>query len=154
MKRCHYKKSIKKTKVINLAENEFNYLTSEWQILFSSASKKSNSEYSLTITNGYDSQGRRIACSIPAADCRIEYSYHGLDPQSVQRKTLNGQTLYTHQYLSYDLSGNLLEEDLIDNCRVRLTIIAQNQDRLSAFHSGSAAVQSRGQHHPSANAKR
>jgi RHS repeat-associated protein len=75
-----------------------------------------------SMENSFDGQGRRIACSIPAANCQIDYSYHGLDPQSVQRKTINGQTLYTHHYSSYDLSGNLLEEELIDGSRVRFTI--------------------------------
>jgi hypothetical protein len=52
--------------------------------------------------------------------CRI--SDHGLDLQSVQRKTIQGQTLYTHRYSSYDLSGNLMEEELIDGSCMRLTI--------------------------------
>jgi len=36
-----------------------------------------------------------------------------VDLQSVIRKTLEGVALYTHRYTAYDLSGNLLEEELI-----------------------------------------
>ena len=95
-----------------------------------------------SMENGYDSQGRRTLCSIPSANCRIEYSYHGLDPQSVQRKTFNGQTLYSHRYSSYDLSGNLLEEELIDGSRVRLTIdLLSRKTKIDSPHFTQEAVQ-------------
>ncbi|MBF8263371.1 MAG: hypothetical protein HW387_1036 [Parachlamydiales bacterium] len=95
-----------------------------------------------SLENTYDLQGRRISCSIPAANCRIEHSYHGLDPQNVQRKTFDGQALYTHHYSSYDLSGNLLEEELIDNSRVRLTIDPlSRKTRIDSPHFIQEAVQ-------------
>ena len=56
--------------------------------------------------------GQRVECFIPTARCRIEYSYNPLDLDSVTRKTAHGEALYSHRYLSYDLSGNLLEEEL------------------------------------------
>jgi len=92
--------------------------------------------------NTYDSQGRRTACSIPAANCRIEFAYHALNPQSVQRKTIQGQTLYTHQYSSYDLSGHLLDEELIDGSRAHFSIDTLSRKiRIDSPHFMQEAVQ-------------
>ncbi|MBF8263646.1 MAG: hypothetical protein HW387_1311 [Parachlamydiales bacterium] len=88
-----------------------------------------------SMENTFDSQGRRIECSIPAANCQIEYAYNALDLQSIQRKTTDGQTFYTHKYLSFDLSGNLLEEELIDGSRARFTIdLLSRKTRIESPH--------------------
>ncbi len=68
-----------------------------------------------TIQNRYNSMGKRIECSCPEADFRIEYSYRGSDMTHIIRKTYTGQELYTHQYLAHDLSGNLLSSLLPNN---------------------------------------
>lgn len=65
------------------------------------------------IGNTFDSAGRRTSCTIPHADCLIEYAYEGHNLSSVSRKTLDGKELYSHQYLKRDLSRHLLEEQLI-----------------------------------------
>ncbi|MDE3045800.1 MAG: RHS repeat-associated core domain-containing protein, partial [Verrucomicrobiota bacterium] len=69
----------------------------------------------LSLANRYDLMGRRFDCRIPAANCTIEYGYNALDLKRVERKTLDGATLYSHDYIFHDLSGNLLEESLIGN---------------------------------------
>jgi RHS repeat-associated protein len=65
------------------------------------------------IENRFNSQGQRIQCCIPQADCLIEYDCNALDLCNVARKTLAGITLYAHSYRSRDLSGNLLQEELL-----------------------------------------
>ncbi len=45
----------------------------------------------------------------------IEYSYDPLYLKSIRRLSSSGEELYTHTYESYDLSGNLLTEQLINN---------------------------------------
>ena len=67
----------------------------------------------LSLYNTY-SQGKRIASSIPAADCDIEYTYIGNNLHTVARKA-GTQTLYTHTYDKYDHSGHPLQEQLIGN---------------------------------------
>ncbi|MBF8262370.1 MAG: hypothetical protein HW387_35 [Parachlamydiales bacterium] len=71
------------------------------------------------LQNTFDQQGRRIACLIPAAHCRIEYGYNALDLKSISRSTLDGQSIYTHRFSSYDTSGHVLEETLIDGSIAR-----------------------------------
>lgn len=66
-----------------------------------------------TIENRYDSSGKRIECTIPIADCLIEYRYQGPNLQKVSRNHLSKALLYEHEYLKHDLSGNILEENLI-----------------------------------------
>ncbi len=72
--------------------------------------------HSLTVYNKYDANGRRVEFSIPRADCVLHYQWKGLDLSSVSRKTMSGNELYTHKYLVYDLSGNVLEEASAMNC--------------------------------------
>lgn len=67
----------------------------------------------LSLDNAYDSSGRRVRCEIPLIDCLIEYGYEGGDLKTVARKTEGGESLFTHTYLDYDLSGHCLEEELI-----------------------------------------
>jgi len=59
------------------------------------------------IQNSYNHMGERLTCSCPEADFLIEYAYLGKDMTHVTRKTIDGRTLYIHQYLAHDLYGNL-----------------------------------------------
>jgi hypothetical protein len=63
----------------------------------------------LRIENTYNLNGQRDTCTIPMANCLIEYGYCGSDMAEVTRKTLFGEKLYSHCYLKRDLSGNLLQ---------------------------------------------
>jgi RHS repeat-associated protein len=65
------------------------------------------------LQSAFDPLGRRISCQIPLANCLIEYGYEGPNLKVVRRKTSAGTPLYAHTYLDYDLSGNLLQEELI-----------------------------------------
>lgn len=65
------------------------------------------------IQTTYNRKGQKESLQIPQADCRIDYTYNPLDLKRIDRKTLSGNLLYSHNYLSYDLTGNLLEENLI-----------------------------------------
>jgi RHS repeat-associated protein len=65
------------------------------------------------IENRYDPAGRRIKCAILKADCAIEYEYNATDLTRVTRKNSQGEELYSHHYLAYDLSGNLFKESSI-----------------------------------------
>ena len=68
-----------------------------------------------TIENTYDQRGRRDTCKISAAGCLITYEYDPVHLKKVTRKTLDGTALYSHSYTKHDLSGNVLEEELIQN---------------------------------------
>lgn len=68
-----------------------------------------------TIENTYDTTGRRTTCQIPAAGCLITYEYDPFHLKKVIRKKLDHTPLYSHTYTSHDLSGNVLEEELIEN---------------------------------------
>ncbi len=65
----------------------------------------------LTIENSYDALGRRTAFTLPDQSS-IEYSYDAFHLSSVTRLNRQRQKRYTHRYTAYDLSGNLLEEEL------------------------------------------
>ncbi len=60
----------------------------------------------LTFRNQYDNQGRRIRLELPD-HTSITYTYDPLYLRAITRPP------YTHTYLDYDLSGNLLSEQLI-----------------------------------------
>ncbi|HEV7736444.1 MAG TPA: hypothetical protein VGO47_03615, partial [Chlamydiales bacterium] len=59
------------------------------------------------VQNSYNDMGQRLTCSCPEADFLIEYAYFGKEMTHVTRKTIDGRTLYTYQYLAHDLCGNL-----------------------------------------------
>src|SRR5690606_37338567 len=63
-------------------------------------------------------RGRRNTCQIPIANCLITYDYEPANLKRVHRKTLDGTTLYSHTYTSRDLSGNVLEQELIQKAGV------------------------------------
>ncbi len=68
-----------------------------------------------TIQNTYDKRGRRDTCAIPRADCLITYEYEPTHLKTVTRRQLDETALYSHTYSSHDLSGNILEQELILN---------------------------------------
>lgn len=68
--------------------------------------------HGLALTNTYDAQGRRIRLTLPSKDL-ISYDYDALFLRSVNRYNASGMLLYTHAYEEYDLSYNLLREQLI-----------------------------------------
>ncbi len=75
-----------------------------------------------SVQNRYDLAGRRVECSIPMANCAIEYAYNSFDLTRVTRKTGMGEELYSHDYLDYDLAGNLLKEKSIHGQEIVYTI--------------------------------
>jgi RHS repeat-associated protein len=74
------------------------------------------------VSSCYDSTGRRSSCEIPAANCLIEYGYNATDLKEVSRKTLDSTTLYSHNHLSHDLSGNLLTARAINGDSVEYSV--------------------------------
>ncbi|HSX37494.1 MAG TPA: RHS repeat-associated core domain-containing protein [Chlamydiales bacterium] len=80
------------------------------------------------IVNTYDNSGRRNTIQIPTADCLIVYEYEPANLRTIYRKKLDGTVVYSHTYTSHDLSGNLLEQDLIQNAgTVQFTIDPLNR---------------------------
>lgn len=63
----------------------------------------------LTLTNKYDDQGRRKRMILPDLSS-IEYTYDDYHLRTINRKDPQNNTTYTHQFLAYDLSSNLLQE--------------------------------------------
>lgn len=58
--------------------------------------------------SSYDLQGRKTLLELPDHSS-ISYEYDALHLRKVSKQK-EGKTLYSHKYLSYDLSGNLLDE--------------------------------------------
>ncbi len=61
-----------------------------------------------TLTSTYDEAGRRTSLKLPTGT--VTYSY---DAKFLRTTTFND---HTHRYTKYDLGGNLLEQELINNC--------------------------------------
>ncbi len=68
----------------------------------------------LTIQYEYDSQNRKIKINYPDSS-KVEYEYEPFYLSVIKRKDSLGNILYTHKFLEYDLSGNLLKEELMGN---------------------------------------
>lgn len=71
--------------------------------------------YGLSFENTYDEQGRRTSLALPDSSM-VAYAYDPLYLRAVTRYGSNQapqNLLYTHQYLSYDLSGNPLNQEMI-----------------------------------------
>ena len=60
-----------------------------------------------SVENRYDTRGRRRFFLLPKADLTIEYEYDALDLKKVLWNGLS------HTYTTHDLSGNLLEANLM-----------------------------------------
>lgn len=69
------------------------------------------------IKNEYDFYGNRTKTYLPDSSY-IEYFYDPINLVKVVRKDNIGQVLYEHEFLDYDLSGNLLKEKLLNNLSV------------------------------------
>jgi RHS repeat-associated protein len=67
-----------------------------------------------SLLNVYDPSGRRIELLLPDRSF-VRYDYNACYLTSVSRYNTIGKELYTHCFNSYDLNGNLLEEELIGN---------------------------------------
>ena len=68
----------------------------------------------LTLQNTYDNQNRRTELTLPDTSI-IHYTWGPLHLKEVTRFAPEKHLLYTHTYTSYDLSGNILEEEHIDS---------------------------------------
>ena len=68
----------------------------------------------LEIEKSYDAFNRLLSISIPDQG-KILYSYDARFLRSVSRASLAGDILYSHQYVGYDLNGNLTWECLSGN---------------------------------------
>lgn len=66
----------------------------------------------LTLQNAYDAMNRRILLTLPDGS-GVSYLYDPLRLREVARVDASGQELYSHHYLTYDLSGHLLQQQLI-----------------------------------------
>ncbi|NGX49086.1 MAG: tRNA nuclease WapA [Candidatus Anoxychlamydiales bacterium] len=74
---------------------------------------KETLENNLTIKNIYDKKGNKIKLILPDQSS-IEYEYDPYHLKKVIRKDSSGFELYRHEYLNYDLDGNILHQSLIN----------------------------------------
>ncbi len=68
----------------------------------------------LVINREYDEQGNRKTLTLPD-NSFVSYSFDGCNIVSIQRHDPSGALAYAHHFRHYDLSGNLLAEEPIDN---------------------------------------
>ncbi|MEI6241846.1 MAG: RHS repeat-associated core domain-containing protein [Chlamydiota bacterium] len=68
----------------------------------------------------YDSYGRCRLFTLPDGS-KIAYLYKGSHITSVQRQRDNGQVLYEHKYLEFDVNGHVSKEELVGNLGVITT---------------------------------
>ena len=66
----------------------------------------------LSISNEYDLLNNKIKTTFQDGSS-VEYKYNPIYLKEIIRKDKNGFELYKHEYLKYDLAGNLLKENLI-----------------------------------------
>ncbi len=88
---------------------------------------------SIMLKNEYDLNGRRTRLVLPDQS-QIDYTYQGMHLASVDRSNPNGELLYSHRYTQYDLSGNLLKQELIGNAGT-MTYEVDQMGRTYAMHS-------------------
>lgn len=67
-----------------------------------------------TLAKTYDSIGRPLLLKLPDHSA-VSYQYEDIFLKAVKRLGKEGDIIYTHQYLSYDLKGNINEASLIGN---------------------------------------
>lgn len=72
----------------------------------------------LTIFSEYQNN-KKQKMTLPFFNCLVEYQYRGNQLAQIERKTLQGESLYTHTYNAYDLAGNLLLATLINRERLQ-----------------------------------
>jgi len=61
----------------------------------------------------YDAQGKRSSFTFPDRSS-IRYHFNGCNLTSIERRDSEGGQSYIHEFLRFDLSGNVLEEQAID----------------------------------------
>ncbi len=81
---------------------------------FNQVSKETikDGEGSYTLEYSYDRKGRLKTIILPDQS-RIAYTYDAVFGREVNRVSFQGEVLYTHTYVSYDLQGKLLSENHI-----------------------------------------
>ena len=92
-----------------------------------------------TIQNNFDEIGRRSQCTLPDGSS-TRYGYDALSIRSIARYNADGQPLFEHEILAYDLSHRPTDEKLI----AQLGALKRNYDRdgrLSALISSYASNQ-------------
>ena len=77
--------------------------------------------HGLSLENTYDSLGRRTSLTI-LDYLYVDYSYDPLYLRKIERKDEHGSTLYEHKFLEYDLSGNLLKEQIFSGALISYDI--------------------------------
>lgn len=65
-----------------------------------------------TILYKYDRLGRILSKELPDGS-KITYRYRGNNLQEIHRKNTQGENIYHHTYLDYDLSGRVLNQEMI-----------------------------------------
>lgn len=63
----------------------------------------------IIVKYSYDFIGRPLLVVLPD-DSSVSYTYDALHLKKCKRVSKNGKTIFSHDYLSYDLAGHLLEE--------------------------------------------
>ncbi len=66
------------------------------------------------LQNLYDLSGKKVKQILPD-NSSVEYTYDALFLKEINRKDSSGNIKYTHYFLKYDLSGNLIKETSINN---------------------------------------
>ncbi|MBX9743756.1 MAG: hypothetical protein K2X08_00925, partial [Chlamydiales bacterium] len=89
------------------------------------------------IQKEFDRYGRKTRCSIPAADCFLEYAYQGNALQRITRKNSDQKELYSHHYMERDLSRNILAQMHINGDKQTHTfdLLSREVAALSPFFS-------------------
>ena len=65
------------------------------------------------ISRKYDARGRCVLLGLPKGS--VSYQYGSVDLEAINRLDTSGNLQYSYQFLSRDLSGNILSEALINN---------------------------------------
>lgn len=68
----------------------------------------------IEIKYSYDLNGRPTQVILPD-DSSIQYAYNPLNLKTVKRFSKEGKEILSHEYASYDLGGNLLEEQYLNS---------------------------------------
>jgi RHS repeat-associated protein len=105
----------------------------------------------LKVRNRYDLFGNRTKCFLPdktsQKEISIEYTYDPLNLKQIVRKDSDGNVLYTHEFLMYDLSSNLLLEKLINSSgeiNYKLDLSGRTKSIQTKYHTQSATYDSIG----------
>ncbi|MBI3211679.1 MAG: RHS repeat-associated core domain-containing protein [Simkania negevensis] len=77
--------------------------------------------YNKILISNYNRSGQRIQLILPDQSS-IRYFYYGTLLTQIKRYSSSDELLYTHRYLTYDLSGHLLSQQLINNQEMHFTI--------------------------------